>query len=129
MEIRRFGPGHRRADGSPGSANASGAPIYVDTRLRISEIVLGDRGTYGPHRSLDDAVLVVVEGGGWIGIGDELERIAAGESVALPAGVDRRIATDGVPPRAILVESTVDESVRHALPSSIASSEQEDRHR
>ena len=58
MEIRRFGPGHRRADGSPGSANASGAPIYVDTRLRISEIVLGDRGTYGPHRSLDDAVLV-----------------------------------------------------------------------
>mgnify|MGYP003331603033 CR=1 FL=1 len=39
--------------------------------------MLGDRGTYGPHRSLDDAVLVVVEGGGWIGIGDELERFAA----------------------------------------------------
>jgi quercetin dioxygenase-like cupin family protein len=117
MEIRRFGPGHRRTDRSPGSADASGAPIYVDARMQISEIVLGERGTFGPHRSLDAAVLVVIEGGGWIGIGGELARIAAGESVALPAGVDRRIATDGVPLRAILIESIDGELARVSSPS------------
>ena len=53
---------------------------------------------------LDDGLLIVIEGGGWLALADERQRVASGEAVALPAGVERLLATDGVPLRAILVE-------------------------
>ncbi|RLT29728.1 MAG: hypothetical protein DWI51_00990 [Chloroflexi bacterium] len=46
----------------------------------------------------------MIEGGGWLALGDERQRVAAGEAIVLPADAERLLASDGAPLRAILVE-------------------------
>jgi hypothetical protein len=40
IEIRRFGVGHRRPDGPPGTTGVSGQAIHVDGRGAIGEVAL-----------------------------------------------------------------------------------------
>ncbi len=56
---------------------------------------------------------VVIEGGGWVGVGEERTRIQAGEAVAWPPDVIDGAWTDGTQMRAIVVEF---EPPRLALP-------------
>jgi hypothetical protein len=48
--------------------------------------------------------LCVIEGGGWVLVGDERRRVAAGEAVAWPAGEIRAAWTDQSHMRAFLFE-------------------------
>jgi hypothetical protein len=46
----------------------------------------------------------VIEGGGWVGVGDDRARVQAGEAVVWPPDVLHAAWTDGAPMRAIVVE-------------------------
>jgi quercetin dioxygenase-like cupin family protein len=104
VEIRRFGPGQRRPDRGSGATGVESALLHAGTTAHITEITLSERAALGPLRSPNDALLIVIEGGGWLALADERQRVASGEAIALPAAVERLLATDGVPLRAILVE-------------------------
>ncbi len=46
----------------------------------------------------------MIEGGGWVGVGDERTRVQAGEAVVWPPDVLHAAWTDGTQMRAIVVE-------------------------
>ncbi len=46
----------------------------------------------------------MIEGGGWVGVGNERTRIQAGEAAVWPPDVLHAAWTDGTPMRAIIVE-------------------------
>jgi len=104
MEIRRFGVGHRRPQGPPGSVGLTGGPIHADEHGLIAELVLGRYGRLEPHSAATTAWLLVIEGGGWVQVGQERARIAAGEAVCWPAGVVHGLWTEGSELRAFVVE-------------------------
>ncbi len=104
MDIRRFGVGHRRPQGPPGSVGLTGGPIHADARGLIAELVLARHGRLEPHSAPTTAWLLVIEGGGWVQVGQERARIAAGEAVCWPAGVVHGLWTEGSELRAFVVE-------------------------
>ena len=96
IEIRRFGVGHRRPDGPPGSVGLTGQVIHSDGRGVIAELAFARGARIEPHANPNTTWFIVIEGGGWVGVGDERTRIAAGEAVRLagrhPArGLDRAL--------------------------------------
>jgi len=115
MNIRSFGPGHRRADRAAGSQGVLSSAIFSSDIAQITEFTVTPGGTYGPLRSAGDVVLVVIEGGGWVTAHDTRVQLAAGESLHLERLTPYSIAARELPLRAILVElsaSSVTESAR-----------------
>jgi len=113
MNIRSFGPGHRRADRAAGSQGVLSSAIFSNDIAQITEFTVTAGGTYGPLRSAGDVVLVVIEGGGWVTAHDTRVQLAAGESLHLERLTPYSIAARELPLRAILVElstSSVTES-------------------
>jgi quercetin dioxygenase-like cupin family protein len=108
VEIRRFGPGHRRKEGPPGTQGLVGQVIWSDERAHISELAFSRRGAIAPHDNPNQAVFIVVSGGGWVQVGDERVPINHGEAVVWPAGVPHGAYTDGSEMRVIIVELTGD---------------------
>jgi quercetin dioxygenase-like cupin family protein len=106
VEIRRFGPGHRRAEGPPGTSGITGQVIWNDGRANVSELAFSRRAAIAPHDNPNTTLFIVVSGGGFVQVGDELTRINHGEAVVWPAGVSHGAYTDGSEMRAILVELT-----------------------
>lgn len=104
IEIRRFGVGHRRPDGPAGSSGVAGQVIHSDARGLVSEVAFGRGARIEPHANPNTTWLVVIEGGGWVGVGDERARIAAGEAVLWPADVPHAAWTDHSEMRALIVE-------------------------
>jgi quercetin dioxygenase-like cupin family protein len=104
LEIRRFGPGHRRPDGPPGTQGVSGQVIHSDARGVISELAFGRSAMIAPHTNQNTALFVVISGGGFVQVGSERERINHGEAVLWPAGEPHGAYTDGTDMRAIVVE-------------------------
>ena len=104
MDVVRFGVGHRRPDGPPGSRNVTGQVIFSDARGLISELAFGRQGAIEPHSNPNATWFVVIEGGGFVRVGDEQSRVAAGEAVFWPAGVLHAAWTDQGQMRAIVVE-------------------------
>ena len=104
MEIRRFGVGHRRPDGPSGTTGVVSAVIHADARGMIAELAFARRATMELHRSANSAWLVVVEGGGWVQVADEKARVAAGEAVLWPAGLEHAAWTELSEMRAFMVE-------------------------
>ena len=110
MEILRFGPGHRRLGGPPGTQNVEGAVIMTDDRAVVSELAFGRYAMVVPHENPDNtALFIVISGAGWVQVGDERARINHGEAVVWPPGVAHGAYTDGTEMRAIVVELTGDE--------------------
>ncbi|MEJ7748726.1 MAG: cupin domain-containing protein [Candidatus Limnocylindrales bacterium] len=117
IEIRRFGVGHRRPDGPPGSSGVSGQVIHSDGRGLVAELAFGRGARIQPQVNPNGSWLVVIEGGGWVGVGDERTRIAAGEAALWPADVPHGAWTEGSQMRAIVVEfAGRDEPAREILP-------------
>ena len=115
MNIRSFGPGHRRTDRAAGSQGVLSSAIFSNDIAQITEFTVTPGGTYGPLRSAGDVVLVVIEGGGWVTAHDTRVQLAAGESLHLERLTPYSIAARELPLRAILVElstSSVTESAR-----------------
>lgn len=104
MEIRRFGVGHRRPDGPPGTRGVEGRQIHVDARGVIAEMALRPRGVVAPHTNPNLTYFVVVEGGGFVSVGGETSRVSAGEAVVWPPNVVHAAWTEMTPMRAIVVE-------------------------
>jgi quercetin dioxygenase-like cupin family protein len=104
IEVRRFGVGHRRADGPPGTRGIEGQVIRSEASGVISELAFDRHARITPHVSPSWTYFVVIEGGGWVGVGDERARVQAGEAVVWPPDVLHAAWTDGAPMRAIVVE-------------------------
>jgi quercetin dioxygenase-like cupin family protein len=107
MEIFRFGPGHRRLGGPPGTQNVEGAVIMSDERAIVSELAFGRYAMVVPHENPDNtALFIVISGAGWVQVGDERARINHGEAVVWPPALPHGAYTDGTEMRAIVVELT-----------------------
>ena len=104
MEIRRFGVGNRRPDGPPGSVGVEAQVIHGDARGVIAELAFRKGGRIEPHDNPNTTWFVVIEGGGYVLVGDEERRVAAGEAVLWPAGVTHGARTEHGPMRAFAIE-------------------------
>ena len=104
IEIRRFGVGNRRPDGPIGSVGLTGQVLYSDGRGVISELAFARGARIEPHASPNTTCFIVVEGGGWVGVGDEWTRIAAGETAIWPADIPHAAWTEHSEMRAFVVE-------------------------
>jgi quercetin dioxygenase-like cupin family protein len=104
IEVLRFGVGHRRAGGLAGTRGISGRVIHSDARGQVSELAFARGGLIEPHTNPNTAYFIVIEGGGWVGVGDERVRVAAGEAVVWPAGMVRAAWTEHSEMRAFVVE-------------------------
>jgi quercetin dioxygenase-like cupin family protein len=107
MEIRRFGVGHRRSEGPQGTVGVAAAPIHSDKLGVIAELALRPKASIAPHTNPNLAYLVVIEGGGFVSVGDETVRVAAGEAVVWPPDVVHAAWTEATSMRAIVVEFAV----------------------
>jgi quercetin dioxygenase-like cupin family protein len=119
IEIRRFGVGHRRPEGPAGSVGLTGQVIHADGRGNISELAFARNGRIEPHTSPNTTWLIVVEGGGWVAVGEEYTRIAAGEAALWPADIPHAAWTEHSQMRALLIEFTGPED---AIPGSASAS-------
>ncbi len=104
IEVRRFGVGHRRPDGPPGSEGLTGQVIHSDGRGIVSELAFSRGGRIEPHSNPNTTYFIVIEGGGWTLVGDERIRVAAGEAIVWPADVVHGAWTDYSNMRALVVE-------------------------
>jgi quercetin dioxygenase-like cupin family protein len=104
IEVVRFGVGHRRPDGPPGTIGVTGQPIHSDRRGAISELAFAREAAIEPHANPNTSWFIVIEGGGWVGVGEERTRVAAGEAVLLPADVPHAAWTEHSEMRAFMVE-------------------------
>jgi quercetin dioxygenase-like cupin family protein len=105
MEILRFGPGHRRLGGPPGTQNVEGQVIMHDKRAVVSELAFGRYAIMTPHSNPENtALFVVISGAGFVQVGDERARINHGEAVIWPPDEIHGAYTDGTEMRAIVVE-------------------------
>ena len=104
IEIRRFGVGHRRPGGPIGSVGLSGQVLHSDGRGNISELAFARNARTEPHANPNSSFFIVVEGGGWVGVGDERTRIAAGEAAVWPADIPHAAWTEHSEMRALIVE-------------------------
>jgi len=104
IEVRRFGVGHRRPDGPPGTTGIAGQVIESGPTGVIAELAFERRARITPHTNPNWTYFLVIEGGGWVGVGEERTRVQAGEAVVWPPDVLHAAWTDGAPMRAIVVE-------------------------
>jgi quercetin dioxygenase-like cupin family protein len=105
MEIRRFGPGHRRPDGPPGTQGVSGQIIYRDEQAVVTELAFQRYAIITPHSNqTNTALFIVISGGGFVQVGEERARVNHGEAVVWPPGIIHGAYTDGTEMRVIVVE-------------------------
>ena len=105
MDIKRFGPGHRRPDGPPGTQGVAGQVIFHDERAVVTELAFQRYAIITPHANQwNTALFIVISGGGFVQVGDERARVNHGEAVVWPPGLVHGAYTDGTEMRAIIVE-------------------------
>jgi len=104
LEIVRFGVGWRRPEGPAGTVGIEGQVIHADGRGLVSELAFGRGGRIEPHDNPNTTWFIVIEGGGWVEVGGERSRVAAGEAVLWPAGVTHAAWTEASEMRSIVVE-------------------------
>jgi quercetin dioxygenase-like cupin family protein len=104
MDIRKFGPGNRRADGPLGTQGVGSAVIHHDERALVTELAFSPYAMVAPHSNPNTALFVVISGGGYVQVGDERTRVNHGEAVLWPADVPHGAYTDGTEMRAIVIE-------------------------
>ena len=73
-------------------------------RATISELAFAKGASIPVHSNPNTTWFIVIEGGGFVLVGDEERRVAAGEAVRWPANVVHGARTVGGPMRAIVVE-------------------------
>jgi quercetin dioxygenase-like cupin family protein len=109
MEIRRFGVGYRRHEGPSGTHGVDGQSIHADRRGTIAELAFRPNAAIAPHSNPNLTYFVVIEGGGFVQVGEERARVAAGEAVVWPPDVVHAAWTERTPMRAIVVEFALDD--------------------
>jgi quercetin dioxygenase-like cupin family protein len=119
MEIRRFGIGHRRPDGPPGTRGVQGLAIHSDARGALAELALERGGSISPHSNPNLTYFLVIEGGGFVSVGEETARVSAGDAVVWPPHVEHAAWTEVTPMRAIVVEFSGAEAELPRLPARV----------
>lgn len=104
MQVRHFGVGNRRPDGPPGTTNLEGQVIHSDARGVIAELAFKRRGRLPPHDNPNTTWFCVIEGGGFVQVGEEQRRVGPGDAVLWPPNVSHAAWTVGTQMRAIVVE-------------------------
>jgi quercetin dioxygenase-like cupin family protein len=104
IEVRRFGVGFRRPDGPPGTSGLLGQVIHSDARGVVTELAFSRGARFAPHDNPNTTWFCVIEGGGFVLVGDERRRVAAGEAILWPAGITHAAWTELTEMRAIVVE-------------------------
>lgn len=104
IEVRRFGVGHRRPEGPPGTIGLTGQVLHSDARGVVTELAFARGARIQAHSNPNTTYLVVIEGGGWVSVGEERQRVAAGEAIVWPANVDHAAWTDQSQMRAFVIE-------------------------
>ena len=70
----------------------------------MAELAFRPNAAMAPHSNPNLVYFVVIEGGGFVQVGDEQARVAAGEAVVWPPDVVHAAWTELTPMRAIVVE-------------------------
>jgi len=70
-------------------------------------LALRPNAAISPHSNPNLTYLLVIEGGGWVAVGDERVRVSAGDAVLWPPNVVHAAWTELTPMRAIVVEFVV----------------------
>src|SRR5688500_16112386 len=104
IEIRRFGVGHRRPDRPAGTSGVTGQATHSADRAGTSDPAFARGAQMEPHAVPNTTWLIVIEGGGWVGVGDERTRVAAGEAVLWPADIPHGAWTEHSEMRAFVIE-------------------------
>jgi len=107
VDIRRFGIGHRRAEGPAGTHGVEGQSIHAGREGAIAELAFHPRAAIAQHSNPNLVYFVVIEGGGWVQVGDERMRVGAGEAIVWPPNVSHAAWTEETPMRALVVEFAV----------------------
>jgi len=89
IEVLRFGVGHRRPDGPPGTTGLAGRVIHSDARGAVAELAFARGARIEPHSNPNTSYFIVIEGGGWTAVGDE--RIVHEGDIVTCAGVSAGI--------------------------------------
>ena len=105
IDVRRFGVGHRRPDGPPGTTGIEGQVIESGRPGSSPSSRSTRRARITPHSNPNWTYFLVIEGGGWVGVGDERTRVRPGEAVVWPPDVIHARLDRGSPMRAIVVDS------------------------
>jgi len=104
IEIQRFGVGHRRPEGPAGTVGVQSQVIHSDARGVVSELAFARKAHVPPHSNPNTTYFIVIEGGGWVQVGEERARVAAGEAVLWPGGPAHAAWTEHSEMRALVVE-------------------------
>lgn len=104
MDVVRFGVGNRRPEGPPGTVGITGQVIHTDGRGVVSELAFARHARIEPHSNPNTTWFIVIEGGGWVAVGEDRSRVYAGEAVLWPASILHAAWTDLTEMRAIVVE-------------------------
>jgi hypothetical protein len=81
----------------------------------IAEVALKSNASIAPHSNPNLTYFLVIEGGGFVRVGDEQARVAAGEAVVWPPDVVHSAWTEQTPMRAIVVEFAADPTEREPI--------------
>jgi hypothetical protein len=79
-------------------------PLHGDERGVLAELALKPNAAIAPHSNANLTYLLVIEGGGFVQVGEERARVAAGDAVVWPPNVIHAAWTELTPLRAIVVE-------------------------
>ena len=71
IDVIRFGVGHRRPDGPAGTHGIRGQVIHSDARGAVSELAFSRGAVVEPHTNPNTTYFIVIEGGGWVVVGEE----------------------------------------------------------
>ena len=82
----------------------TGRVIHNDARGLVSELAFTRGARIEPHSNPNVTYFIVIEGGGWVSVGEERLRVAAGEAVVWPPDIEHSAWTDYGEMRAFVVE-------------------------
>ena len=97
-----FPPLIRAYEGPPGTRGVEATPIHGDERGVVAELALRPHASLAAHSNPNLAYLLIIEGGGFVQVGDERARVAAGDAVVWPPDVVHAVSTELTPMRAIV---------------------------
>ena len=104
LDIRHFGPGHRRPDAPPRTVSMYPATIFDDDTLAVIELHFEPGGEIWEHDAPYPILFVAIAGRGMVRVGGEDACVQAGQAVLWPASVPHKAWADDASLTAIVVE-------------------------
>ncbi len=83
-DIRKFGPGNRRADPPPNTTGIHPAILLNEEFGFVAELYFEPGGDIWEHSSEDLILFVVIDGKGWVRVDGEESEVSTGDAVLWP---------------------------------------------